>query len=495
MSAVMKQAATAFSSAQATMESLRAAPVRHLVAGRLEDSPKKFPVINPATGESCGVCPEATKEQLDRAVAAAAQAQPAWAATPIEKRRERLAALAAVLREHESELAALITMEQGKPLPRALDEVRRAALQLERVTALSLEPKLLRDAPDGRIELRRRPLGVVGAITPWNMPIVLAVPKITHALYTGNTIVLKPSPYTPLSSLRLAEYAQQVFPAGVLNILAGGDDFGRWMSEHPGIAKISFTGSIATGKKVMASSAGGLKRLTLELGGNDAALVLPDVDLPSALPRMFAAAFANSGQVCMAIKRLYVHESIHDAVVEGLANIARSTRVGDGFEPDVALGPVQNRAQHEIVKRILADTRQRGGRFVAGGNVPHRPGYFVEPTIVTGLAEDAALVQEEPFGPVLPVLSFSDVDEAVQRANATRFGLGGSVWSHDVEAAANIAARLESGVVWVNSHMALDVCAPFGGAKESGFGREYGEEGLSEYTEAVALYVPTAGKA
>lgn len=491
----MKQAATAFSSAQATMESLRAAPVRHLVAGRLEDSPKKFPVINPATGEPCGVCPEATKEQLDRAVAAAAQAQPAWAATPVEQRRERLAALAAVLRENESELAALITMEQGKPLPRALDEVRRAASQLERVTALSLEPKLLRDAPDGRIELRRRPLGVIGAITPWNMPIVLAVPKITHALYTGNTIVLKPSPYTPLSSLRLAEYAQQVFPAGVLNILAGGDDFGRWMSEHPGIAKISFTGSIATGKKVMASSAGGLKRLTLELGGNDAALVLPDVDLPSALPRIFAAAFANSGQVCMAIKRLYVHESIHDAVVEGLAALARKARIGDGFEPGVDFGPVQNRAQHEIVKRILADTRQRGGRFVAGGNVPDGSGYFVEPTIVTGLAEDAALVQEEPFGPVLPVLSFRDVDEAVQRANATRFGLGGSVWSRDVEGAANIAARLESGVVWVNSHMALDVCAPFGGAKESGFGREYGEEGLSEYTEAVALYVPTAGKA
>jgi len=495
MSAVMKQAAAAFSSAQGTMESLRAAPVRHLVAGRLEDSPRKFPVINPATGESCGMCPEATKEQLDRAVAAAAQAQPMWAAAPVEKRRERLAVLAALLRENESELAALITMEQGKPLPRALDEVRRAAMQLERVTALSLEPKLLRDAPDGRIELRRRPLGVVGAITPWNMPIVLAVPKITHALYTGNTIVLKPSPYTPLSTLRLAEYAQEVFPAGVLNILAGGDDFGRWMSEHPGIAKISFTGSIATGKKVMASSAGGLKRLTLELGGNDAALVLPDVDLANALPKIFAAAFANSGQVCMAIKRLYVHESIHDAVVDGLAALARGARIGDGFEPGVTLGPVQNRAQHEIVKRILADTRQRGGRFVAGGNVPDAAGYFVEPTVVTGLAEDAALVQEEPFGPVLPVLSFRDVDEAVQRANATRFGLGGSVWSRDVEAAAGIAARLESGVAWVNSHMALDVCAPFGGAKESGFGREYGEEGLGEYTESVALYVPAAGTA
>ena len=485
---------TARPGAEAAMAALRASPVRHLVAGMLENGSRTFPVINPATGEPCAVCPEASRAQLDRAVAAAGAAQPAWAATSVEQRRARLDALAQVLLRHEDELAALITLEQGKPLLRALDEVRRAAFQVGRVAALPFGSQVLREDANGRIELHRRPLGVVGAIAPWNMPIVLALPKITHALYTGNTIVLKPSPYTPLATLRLGEYARELFPPGVLNILAGGDEFGRWMSEHAGIAKLSFTGSIATGKKVMAAAAAGLKRVTLELGGNDAAIVLPDADVPAMLPRIFAAAFANNGQVCMAIKRLYVHEAVHDQVAEGLAALARSARVGDGFDPDVDFGPVQNRMQHEVVQRILADTRERGGHFLAGGHVLDRAGYFVAPTIVTGLPEDAALVQEEPFGPVLPVLRFSDVDDAVRRANATRFGLGASVWSRDIAAATAIAHRLEAGVAWVNAHMALDACAPFGGVKESGLGREYGEQGLAEYTNAVSLYVPaTAG--
>lgn len=485
----------ATASAEATMAALRAAPVRHLVAGTLESSAGTFAVINPATGEPCAVCPEATRAQLDRAVAAAGAAQPAWAASPMEHRRERLGALARVLLENEHELAALITLEQGKPLERARDEVRRAAFQVDRVAALPFGSQVLREDAGGRIELHRRPLGVVGAIAPWNMPIVLALPKITHALYTGNTIVLKPSPYTPLATLRLGEYARELFPAGVLNILAGGDDFGRWMSEHPGIAKLSFTGSIATGKKVMAAAAAGLKRLTLELGGNDAAIVLPDADLPAMLPRIFAAAFANNGQVCMAIKRLYVHDAVHDQVAEGLAALARDARVGDGFDPGVDFGPVQNRSQHQVVQRILADTRERGGLFLAGGHVPDRPGYFVAPTVVAGLPEQAALVQEEPFGPVLPVLRFSEIDDAVRRANATRFGLGASVWSRDIVAAAAVAGRLEAGVAWVNAHMALDACAPFGGVKESGLGREYGEQGLAEYTSAVSLYVPAAAGA
>ena len=476
--------------AASTIGALQARPVRHLVGGTMEDSDRRLQIVNPATGEICGACPDASQEQLDRAVAAASAAQPAWAATPLQERRERLEALAEVLRRNEDELAALVTLEQGKPLARARDEVRRAAFQIGRLTALPLASKVLREDAGGRIELHRRPLGVVGAIAPWNMPIVLSVPKISHALYTGNTIVLKPSPYTPLATLRLGEYARDVFPPGVLNILAGGDEFGRWMSGHPGIAKLSFTGSIATGKKVMASAAAGLKRVTLELGGNDAAIVLPDADLPAVLPKIFAAAFANSGQVCMAIKRLYVHEAVFDAVAEGLAQLARAARVGDGFEPGVDFGPVQNRMQHQIVQRILGDARERGGRFLAGGRVPDRPGYFVEPSIVTGLPEDAALVQEEPFGPVLPVLRFADVDDAVRRANATAFGLGASVWSRDIEAAAALAARLEAGVAWVNAHMALDACAPFGGVKESGLGREYGEQGLAEYTNAVALYVP-----
>ena len=474
----------------AIVKSILETPPSHLIDGALETSEQFFEVIDPATGRVCANCPSASADQLDRAVAAAQRAQPAWAALSVPQRRDYLAKLADVMLKHQSELAALITLEQGKPLARAVTEVARAAAQVNRVAAIPLEPKVLRDNAQGRIELHQKPLGVVGAITPWNMPIVLALPKITHALYTGNTIVLKPSPYTPLAILRLAQYTAGVLPAGVLNILAGGDDFGGWMSTHPGIDKISFTGSTGTGKKVVASSANRLKRLTLELGGNDAAIVLPDVDVPSIVPKLFAAAFVNSGQVCMAIKRLYVHESLHDQVAEGLAELAKNTRVGDGFEPEIELGPVQNKMQHEIVQRLLNEAKSRGGNFLAGGYALEQPGYFIAPSIVTGLPEDSALVQEEPFGPVLPVLSFKDVDDVVQRANATRYGLGGSVWSNNVSMAADVAARLEVGVAWVNQHMGLDACAPFGGAKESGGGCEYGEEGLQQYTQSLALYVP-----
>lgn len=481
---------THFHAAESLITHLRQHPVKHLIDGAMHGSPTSLSVVNPATGRACAEFPQATREQLDLAVASARRAQAGWGATPLRERSERLAQLAQLMREHCDELAGLVTLEQGKPLPRARDEIQRAAYQIERVIAIPFESSVLRDTPEGRIELYHRPLGVVGAITPWNMPIVLALPKMSHALYTGNTIVLKPSPYTPLATLRLAEIAQHVFPAGVVNILAGGDEFGRWMSEHVGLDKLSFTGSIATGKHVMASAARNLKRLTLELGGNDAAIVMPDAELATAIPKLFASAFANSGQVCMAIKRLYVHESVYDQVVDGLTVLASSASVGDGFEPGVQIGPLQNGVQHDAVLQIFEDVVARGGRFRCGGHALDRAGYFIAPSIVTDLPEDARLVGEEPFGPVLPVLKFSSVEDVLHRANNTRFGLGGSVWSSDISVAASMANRLEVGVAWVNSHMSLDACAPFGGIKESGIGREYGPQGLYEYTNAVAVYLP-----
>jgi len=483
-----------YSSAAAIAGHLIAHPVRQLVAGALEDSPTRFEVVNPATGEPCADCPAATLDQLERAVAAARCAQPGWASMGSSGRVRHLGRLADVLRQNEQELAAIITLEQGKPFARALDEARRAAYQIGRVCQLDTGPALLQDDREGRIELHYRPLGVVGAITPWNMPLVLALPKISHALHTGNTIVLKPSPFTPLSILRLAALAQDVFPTGVLNILAGGDEIGRAMSSHPGIAKISFTGSIETGKRVMQSAAGTLKRLTLELGGNDPAIVLPDADLDAVLPRIFGAAFANSGQVCMAIKRLYVHDSLYEEVAQRLAGIARNTVVGDGFDPATDLGPVQNATQYARVRELLADAKLRGGKFLSGDEAAQeqgsKSGYFIQPAIITGLPEDARIVQEEPFGPVLPVLKYSDIEDVVKRANNTRFGLGASVWGTDHDAAAAIGARLEAGVVWVNKHMVLDACAPFGGVKESGLGREYGVDGVREYTDPVVMYLP-----
>lgn len=480
-----------FRTANEVMAALERRPVRHLIGGELARSDRSFDVIDPSTGAPCARSPEASREQLDAAVAHARAAQSAWADRTPPERRAALLQLAAVLRANADELAALVTLEQGKPLPAARGEVERSAMLVEQFTTLDITPEVLREDANGRVEVHYRPLGVVGAITPWNMPLALGVPKIAHALYAGNTLVLKPSPYTPLATLRLGEYAKDLFPAGVLNVLAGGNDFGQWMSEHAGIDKISFTGSIPTGRRVMASAAGNLKRLTLELGGNDPAIVLPDADVEAIAQRIYDAAFVNCGQVCMAIKRLYVHESRYDAACQALAAIARSVKVGDPFESGTQLGPVQNRAQFGIVRSILDDTRSRpGARILAGGQALDRPGYFVQPTVVADVTDGARIVDEEPFGPLLPVIRYAEVDDAIARANAGPYGLGASVWGSDPRRATDVASRLHAGMVWVNRHMGADPLAPFGGAKQSGIGRQYGLKGLHGYMEGVTLFLP-----
>jgi acyl-CoA reductase-like NAD-dependent aldehyde dehydrogenase len=261
------------------------------------------------------------------------------------------------------------------------------------------------------------------------------------------------------------------------------------MTEHPGIDKIAFTGSVATGKKVLVSASSNLKRVTLELGGNDAAIVLDDVDPKEVAPGIFWAAFGNCGQICMAIKRLYVHEKIYEPMCRELAELARSVKVGDGFDSDVKIGPLQNKMQYDRVLGILEDTRKVGARILAGGHALDRPGYFIAPTIVADIKEGTRLVDEEPFGPVLPVLRFSDVEDAIRRANDTRYGLGGSVWTKDLQKGADIAARLEVGTAWVNQHSLLEPNAPFGGAKESGLGREYSIVGLKSYMESQVISV------
>ena len=461
-----------------------------LIDGQLSPSGAgSIEVINPATGAVFARCPAAGRAELDQAVAAARSAFRSWSALSFEDRAAAIKRMAAVLRSNQDSLAELLTREQGKPIGQARDEVGRAATQSEGMAAIAIPVETLIEDAQRRIQLRYRPLGVVGIITPWNAPINLAAGPLTSALYTGNTVVLKPSPYTPLSTLKLGEQLRDVFPPGVLNVLSAGDELGQWMTEHAGIDKISFTGSVATGKKVMASAAGTLKRITLELGGNDAAIVLDDVDPKTVAPKLFFGACVNSGQVCMAIKRIYAHERIYDALCAALAEEARKARVGDGLDPQTQYGPIQNRMQYEKVVGILEDSRRAGARFVAGGDVPQRAGYFVPPTIVTDIAEDSRLVREEQFGPVVPVLKFSDVDDAVRRANDTRFGLAGSVWSHDPERAAAIAARLEVGTAWVNQHRATLATVPFGGAKESGLGRQYSILGLKENMEPQVISV------
>jgi acyl-CoA reductase-like NAD-dependent aldehyde dehydrogenase len=334
----------------------------------------------------------------------------------------------------------------------------------------------------------RRPLGVVAAITPWNFPLTLAFWKIAPALLAGNTMVLKPSPFTPLSTLKVAELLRDVLPPGVLNVVSGGDELGAWMTSHPMPRKISFTGSIETGKKVAASAAPDLKRVTLELGGNDPAIVLDDADPATVAKAIFAGAFNNNGQVCSAIKRVYVPEALYDDVVDALAVHAKAVKVGDGTDPESKLGPINNAPQFERVKELVADAISQGARAVTGGHAMDRPGYFFEPTILAGLSDGTRIVDEEQFGPALPVISYRDLGDAVDRANATHFGLSGSVWSADPDRAASVAAELECGTAWINTHLALSPQQPFGGFKWSGVGVENGPWGLAEFTEFQAVH-------
>jgi acyl-CoA reductase-like NAD-dependent aldehyde dehydrogenase len=460
-----------------------------LIDGMSATAPSSLDVINPATGQVFARCPAAGRDELDRAVESARRAFPGWRDLSYADRAARIRDFCQSLTHHQNELARLLTMEQGKPLSQARDEITRAATQSEGLTKIPIEPQVIEDNEQRRIELQWFSLGVAGIITPWNAPINLAAGPLTSALYTGNCVVLKPSPYTPLCTLKLGEIARQHFPRGVVNVLAGGDDLGRWMTEHPGIDKIGFTGSVEAGKQVMAAAAKTLKRVTLELGGNDAAIVLDDVDAKAIAPKLFFASFVNSGQVCMAIKRIYAHERVYDALCGALADEARKAKVGSGLEPDTQLGPIQNREQYDRVLGILEDTKRSGARILAGGEVPATDGYFVAPTIVADIDEHSRLVREEQFGPIVPVLKFSDENDAVRRANDTRYGLSGSVWSSNPERAAALASKLEVGTAWVNHHRATSATVPFGGAKESGIGRVYSEMGLKAYLEPRVVSV------
>lgn len=378
-----------------------------LIDGKMVPGDLEMPVLNPATEEVVAQCPRATKGQLDKAVAAAKAAFPAWAATPIEERRKYIVKMADVVEANAGELARILTSEQGKPLADATGEVMGMAGFFRYLGSLDLKMKVIEESDGRRVEAFRRPLGVVGAIIPWNYPLLILGFKLPPALLAGNTLVVKPAPTTPLSTLKFAELVSGILPKGVLNVIADANDLGGEMTKHPDIRKISFTGSTATGQKVMASAAETLKRITLELGGNDAGIVLDDVDPKKVAPGIFEGAFQNSGQVCLAIKRLYVHESVYDEICEELVNIAKNTVVDDGAKQGTKLGPLQNKMQYEKVKGFLEDAH-KNGKIVAGGKAMDRPGYFIEPTIVRDIQEGSRLVDEEQFGPVLPLIKYSD---------------------------------------------------------------------------------------
>lgn len=453
-----------------------------LINGKMVDGDQTMDVVNPASEAVLAVCPRASINQLDQAVAAAKVAFESWRETSMETRKALVGKIADVIEANATELAQLLTQEQGKPIADATGEVYGTAAFFRYFMGLDLPVKVIDDSDGRRVEAHRKPLGVIGAIVPWNFPLILMAFKVPPALIAGNTIVLKPAPTTPLSTLRLGELIKDIVPAGVINIITDANDLGAPMTAHPDIRKISFTGSTATGSKVMAGAAGLLKRITLELGGNDAGIVLGDVNPKEAAPKLFQSAFKNSGQVCIAMKRLYVHESIYEEMCEELVILANEAIVGDGLEQGTTMGPLQNKMQYERVKELIADARVHGN-VIAGGDTPDKPGYFIRPTIVRDVDESSRIVAEEQFGPVLPVMKFSDAADAVARANASDYGLGGSIWSDDLEKAYALADQMDTGTVWINKHAELDPAIPFGGAKQSGLGNELGEEGLAEFTQ------------
>ncbi|MBL8553048.1 MAG: aldehyde dehydrogenase family protein [Phenylobacterium sp.] len=457
-----------------------------LINGALVKGDATLDVVNPATEEVFASCARASKGQLDQAVAAAKAAFPAWSATSIDERRAVLVKIADAIQANLNDLARLLTQEQGKPLADATGEVFGASAFFRYFASLDLPARTVQDDASGRVEVRRKPLGVVGCIIPWNFPMILMAFKVPAALLAGNTVIVKPAPTTPLTALKLGEIIKDIVPPGVVNIIADANDLGGEMTRHPDIRKISFTGSTETGKKVMASAADALKRVSLELGGNDALIVLDDVDLKETAPKVFGAAMQNAGQVCIAAKRIYVHESMYDAMCDEFARLAGEMVVGDGLEQGVQMGPLQNKQQFDKVMGFIESAR-KDGKVIAGGGRQGDKGYFIQPTVVRDIADGTKLVDEEQFGPVMPVIKYSDPAEAVRRANASIYGLGGSIWAKDSERAWGLAEQMESGSVWVNKHADLQPHLPFGGAKFSGVGSELGEEGLKEFTQVQVL--------
>ena len=463
---------------------------KNLIDGEMVDNGEWLEVLNPANEQVVGRVPASGKDELDRAVAAARRAFKTWKKTSHEERQQVVQGIAAAIKENADELFRLLTTEQGKPHAQAQQEIYGAAGLAAAQSTLTLDDVVNQDDDTRLSRTRRVPVGVVGGIVPWNFPIMMAIQKIVPALVAGCTIVLKPSPFTPLTTLRIAELIKDVVPAGTVNIITGEDTLGPLITSHPDIDKITFTGSTATGKKIMEGAAGDLKRITLELGGNDASIVLPDADVQKVAEQLFWSSFSNAGQVCIAAKRIYIHEDIYDDLSKAIAEYAKTVVVGDGSQQGTGVGPIQNKKQYERVLDLIQDAKDNGYKFLTGGDKdPSGTGYYVPITILDNPPEDARIVAEEQFGPVMPLMKFASVDEVIERANNSEYGLAGAVWTKDTDKGVEIAEQLETGTVWINEFMQLSPFAPFGGHKQSGFGAEYGIDGLKEFTYPQVITV------
>jgi acyl-CoA reductase-like NAD-dependent aldehyde dehydrogenase len=467
------------------------------IDGRTVASPSTFESKNPANGEVLGLVPTSSREQVQQAVAAAKAAQPAWAARPDAERKAMLMKVAEALKANAEYLATWVTREQGKPLggvgpdqvPGSRFELWGCEVWTQVPASLDLPTEVVFEDETRRDEVHRKPFGVVAAIAPWNWPLLIAIWQIVPSLRAGNTVVIKPSEYTSIGTLEMVRLMAELLPPGVLNTVSGGGGVGSWLVENPDVDKIMFTGSSATGARIAASAARTLTPTTMELGGNDAAIVLPDADPKAMAMGLFWGAFLNMGQTCACAKRLYVPESLHDAVVAELKALAEAMPMGDGLQPGIAMGPIQNRMQFEKVTRLVEEAKAAGATILCGGQPKGGPGYFYPLTLVTDIDDGASLVDEEQFGPVLPIIKYRTVDEAIAKANRLDAGLGASVWTTNIDSAKAVASRVQAGTVWINQHGAIHPMVPFGGIKGSGWGVEFGVDGLKAVTQPQVISI------
>jgi acyl-CoA reductase-like NAD-dependent aldehyde dehydrogenase len=460
-----------------------------IIAGQRFSAARKLSVINPATGKELATVPDVDAASLDDAVDAARKAFPAWRALPLARRKEILNEALTEIDRHAEELSVLLTAEQGRPLFQARWEIDLLTKRFGPAFMQMDIPEIELDVADiGHVFKRYTPIGVVGAITPWNLPVLISFIKTLPALLAGNTVVLKPSPFTPLTVLRISDYIRDLLPPGVLNTVTGGDELGPWMTSHPGINHISFTGSTATGKRVLASASATLKHVALELGGNDAGIILADADPHAIAQDLFNSMFLLSGQGCICLKRLYIHEDIYPALTNALVAVARSAKVGNGLDPDTVLGPVQNRLQYQRLQSTWEEIRKSRATILFRGEVPtNEKGFFFPVTLLDNPPEDASYVAQEIFGPIRSVFKYKTVDEAIRRANNTSYGLGASVWGKNSDELQRVARQLEAGTVWINQHLVRNPFVPASAYKNSGIGVELGEEGVLEFCHTQVI--------